>query len=142
MESGPPSCLGALWLCKKSPRITPTHRAEHGVGAPTQEPNLPVNGRVNYHPYFLAQHFAGRLKAFAEDFPSLAGTACTNFCFTQTWDLFFQYPGISLLPLPIAPAKLAGASKPPAPGQALPLWGDTAYPYVLTLPMPQLHPTK
>ena len=77
-----PSTLGALRPCEKSPSITPTRGGEHGVGAPTQEPNLLANSRVNYHPCFLAQHFAGRLKAIPEDFPSPAGSACANFCLT------------------------------------------------------------
>lgn len=83
METGHPPGWERCGCARIPFTITQTHWGKHRVGAPRQEPNLPVNSRVNYHPYFLAQHFVGRLKAFPEDFPSPAGTTRTNCCFIQ-----------------------------------------------------------
>lgn len=68
---------------------------------------------MNYHPSLLAQHFVGRLKAFPEDFPSLAVSAQTNFCSTHPVS---NTLGIFLLPFPSATAELPAATRPPAPG--------------------------
>lgn len=89
---------------------------------------------MNYHPFFLAQHFVGRLKAFPEDFPSLAVSAHMNFSSTH----------------PISSVLGIDFSAPPAPQlscllqqghlrQAMSLWGDTACPCVLTVPV---HPPE